>query len=77
MKKTKRQRKALNEARQKTTPRLHVTPRKWSKKTKRIFDKQFERFVHEELYVPWSKKRINCQIRSDMVKERRANSYLV
>ncbi len=28
-----------------------VTPRKWSKKTARIFDKQFDRFLYDELYV--------------------------
>ena len=29
-----------------------VTPRGWGKKTSRIFDKQFDRFLYEELYVP-------------------------
>ena len=29
-----------------------VTPRKWSKKTARIFDKQFERFIYDVLDVP-------------------------
>ena len=46
MKKTKRQRRV------KVPARPQVTPRKWSKKTARIFDKQFVRYVYEELYVP-------------------------
>jgi len=29
-----------------------VTPRKWSKKKKRIFNKQFERYLYEYLYCP-------------------------
>jgi len=46
MKKTKRQRRVK-------FPALpQVTPRKWSKKTARIFDKQFDRFLYDELYVP-------------------------
>ena len=49
MKKTKRQRRV------KVPARAQVTPRKWSKKTARIFDKQFERFIYEELYVPVKK----------------------
>ena len=49
MKKTKRQRKA------KVPAPPQVTPRKWSKKTARIFDKQFVRYVYEELYVPVKK----------------------
>ena len=49
MKKTKRQRRV------KVTSRPQVTPRKWSKKTARIFDKQFVRYVYEELYVPVKK----------------------
>ena len=32
--------------------RPQVTPRGWGKKTSRIFSKQFDRFVYEELYVP-------------------------
>ena len=32
-----------------------VTPRKWSKKTARIFDKQFDRFLYDELYIPTKK----------------------
>ena len=39
----------------KVTSRPQVTPRKWSKKTARIFDKQFVRYVYEELYVPVKK----------------------
>ena len=46
MKQTKRQRKV------KASSRPQVTPRKWSRKTSRIFDKQFDRFLYEELYVP-------------------------
>ena len=49
MKQTKRQRKA------KVPARPQVTPRKWSKKTARIFDKQFDRFLYDELYVPVKK----------------------
>ena len=49
MKKTKRQRSA------KVPARPQVTPRKWSKKTARIFDKQFDRFLYDELYVPTKK----------------------
>ena len=49
MKKTKRQRSAKVQA----PPQ--VTPRKWSKKTARIFDKQFDRFLYDELYVPVKK----------------------
>ena len=49
MKKTKRQRRA------KALARPQVTPRKWSKKTARIFDKQFDRFLYDELYVPVKK----------------------
>ena len=49
MKKTKRQRRVK-------VPALpQVTPRKWSKKTARIFDKQFDRFLYDELYVPVKK----------------------
>ena len=49
MKKTKRQRRVR-------VPALpQVTPRKWSKKTARIFDKQFDRFLYDELYVPVKK----------------------
>ena len=29
-----------------------VTPRKWSKKKKRIFAKQFDRYLYEYLYTP-------------------------
>ena len=32
-----------------------VTPRKWSKKSVRIFDKQFDQFLHDELYIPTKK----------------------
>ena len=46
MKQTKRQRKT------KVPARPQVTPRRWSKKTSRIFDKQFDRFLYDELYVP-------------------------
>jgi len=49
MKQTKRQRKT------KVPSRPQVTPRKWSKKTSRIFDKQFDRFLYDELYVPIKK----------------------
>ena len=49
MKKTKRQRRV------KVPAPPQVTPRKWSKKTARIFDKQFDRFLYEELYVPVKK----------------------
>jgi len=49
MKKTKRQRRA------KALARPQVTSRKWSKKTSRIFDKQFDRFLYDELYVPTKK----------------------
>ena len=49
MKQTKRQRRA------KVPSRPQVTPRKWSKKTARIFDKQFDRFLYDELYVPVKK----------------------
>ena len=49
MKKTKRQRRVK-------VPALpQVTPRKWSKKTARIFGKQFDRFLYDELYVPTKK----------------------
>ena len=51
MKQTKRQRKT------KVPSRPQVTPRKWSKKTSRIFDKQFDRFLYDELYVPTKKAR--------------------
>ena len=49
MKKTKRQRRV------KVPARAQVTPRKWSKKTARFFDNQFDRFIYEELYVPVKK----------------------
>ena len=49
MKQTKRQRRT------KVPARPQVTPRKWSKKTARIFDKQFDRFLYDELYVPTKK----------------------
>tara|TARA_Y100001951_G_C11052425_1_gene136343 strand:+ start:224 stop:427 length:204 start_codon:yes stop_codon:yes gene_type:complete len=49
MKQTKRQRKA------KVPARPQVTPRKWSKKSVRIFDKQIGRFLYDELYVPTKK----------------------
>ena len=49
MKKTKRQRMV------KVPAPPQVTSRKWSKKTARIFDKQFDRYVYEELYVPVKK----------------------
>jgi len=29
-----------------------VTPRKWSKKKKRIFFKQFEKYLYDYLYTP-------------------------
>ena len=45
MKQTKRQRRA------KTPSRPQVNSRKWGKKSSRIFLKQFDRFVYEELYV--------------------------
>ncbi len=38
----------------KTSSRLQVTPRKWSKKTSRILDKQMDRYLYEVLYVPVS-----------------------
>lgn len=41
----------------KISSRLQVTPRKWSKKTSRILDKQFDRYLYEVLYVPVS---ISC-----------------
>jgi len=46
MKQTKRQRMT------KVPARPQVTTRKWSKKTARIFDKQFERFIYDVLDVP-------------------------
>jgi hypothetical protein len=49
MKTTKRQRKT------KVPARPQVTPRKWSKKSVRIFDKQFDQFLHDELYIPTKK----------------------
>ena len=49
MKQTKRQRSA------KVPSRPQVTPRKWSKKSVRIFDKQFDQFLHDELYIPTKK----------------------
>ena len=49
MKKSKRQRMV------KVPARPHVTPRSWSKKTVRIFDKQFDRFLYDTLYVPVKK----------------------
>jgi len=49
MKQTKKQRKV------KVLSRPQVTPRSWSKKTRRIFDKQFDRFLYDELYVPVTK----------------------
>jgi hypothetical protein len=58
MKQTKRQRAT----RQQQTRPIFVTSRKWSKKTSRIFDKQFDRFLYDELYVPvkkaWGEKDI-------------------
>ena len=51
MKQTKRQRAT----RQQQTRPIFVTSRKWSKKTVRIFDKQFDRFLYDELYVPTKK----------------------
>ena len=45
MKQTKKQRKA------KVPSCPQITPRKWSKKTSRIFDKQYNRFLYEVLYV--------------------------
>ena len=51
MKKTKRQR-----ANEKKVSRPQViSSRPWSKKTARIFDKQFDRFLYDELYVPTKK----------------------
>ena len=51
MKKTKRQR-----ANEKKVSRPQViSSRMWSKKTARIFDKQFDRFLYNELYVPVKK----------------------
>ena len=51
MKKTKRQR-----ANEKKVSRPQViSHRSWSKKTARIFDKQFDQFLHDELYVPTKK----------------------
>ena len=49
MKKTKRQR-TMKEPR----PQV-ISHRSWSKKTARIFDKQFDRFLYDELYVPTKK----------------------
>ena len=49
MKRTKRQRMV------KVPAHPQVTPRKWSKKTARIFDKQFELFIYEVLDVPTRK----------------------
>ena len=49
MKKTKRQR-TMKEPR----PQV-ISHRSWSKKTARIFDKQFDQFLHDELYVPTKK----------------------
>ena len=49
MKKTKRQR-TMKEPR----PQV-ISHRSWSKKTARIFDKQFNRFLYDELYVPIKK----------------------
>ena len=49
MKKTKRQRRV------KVPAPLQVTPRKWSKKSVRIFDKQFDHFIYDVLYVPVKK----------------------
>ena len=49
MKQTKKQRRV------KVPARPQVTPRKWSKKSVRIFDKQFDRFLYDELYVPIKK----------------------
>jgi hypothetical protein len=49
MKKTKRQR-TMKEPR----PQV-ISHRSWSKKTVRIFDKQFDQFLHDELYVPTKK----------------------
>jgi len=47
MKRTKKQRVI------KVPAHPQVTPRKWSKKTVRIFDKQFDRFIYDVLYVPY------------------------
>lgn len=49
MKKTKRQR-TMKEPR----PQV-ISHRSWSKKTVRIFDKQFDQFLHDELYIPTKK----------------------
>ena len=46
MKQTKRQRKA------KVSSRTQVNSKGWGKKSVRIFDKQFDRYLYEELYVP-------------------------
>ncbi len=32
-----------------------ISHRSWSKKTARIFDKQFDRFLYDELYIPTKK----------------------
>ena len=48
MKQTKRQRKT------KVPSRPQVTSRRWSKKTSRIFDKQFDQYLYDVLYVPVS-----------------------
>ena len=63
MKKTKRQRRV------KVPARAQVTPRKWSKKTARIFDKQFDRFIYEELYIPI--KKFGCGWGEEIVKYER------
>jgi len=52
MKKTKRQR-TMKEP-QSTRPQV-ISHRSWSKKSVRIFDKQFDQFLHDELYVPTKK----------------------
>ena len=52
MKKTKRQRQ--RQEKQSTRPQV-ISHRSWSKKTVRIFDKQFDQFLHDELYVPTKK----------------------
>lgn len=49
MKKTKRQRSIKIPC-----PQV-ISHRSWSKKTVRIFDKQFDQFLHDELYVPTKK----------------------
>ena len=69
MKQTKRQRRT------KVPARPQVTPRKWSKKSVRIFDKQFDRFLYDELYVPtkkawakmilWNMKEICMEIQNE------------